>query len=299
MSVTKILLVDTEKNVLLAYKNVLEEEGYQVEIASSEEESLEKLSPKSASVVITESYLKNKSTTNLIKKIKHLYPEMYIIMISAIILKPDSYEEVINAGVDDYFPKPFSTRNLLITIKKGLKRRLLVLRNVQFEERLKYIEHLLTTDPYYSSSGRIICNTLYFHKKLREEIMRAERYKTHFSLLLFDLDPSDNGYKHLEPDKKQKISKEVSRILLDNTRQTDIITQYNGNFALILLETPHSGAKLLTERLQEHIITTFVLQDKLQNKQLLNNVKFDLISYPEHSQLINKWVSEAEKKRSN
>ncbi len=299
MSVTKILLVDTEKNVLLAYKNVLEEEGYQVEIASSEEESLEKLSPKSASVVITESYLKNKSTTNLIKKIKHLYPEMYIIMISAIMLKPDSYEEVIKAGVDDYFSKPFSTRNLLITIKKGLKRRLLVLRNVQFEERLKYIEYLISTDPYYSNSGKIICNTLYFQKKLREEIMRAERYKSHFSLLLFEIDPSDNGHKHLELAKKQKISKEVSRILLENTRQTDIITQYNGSFALILLETPYSRAKLLTERLQEQIVATPGLEDKSEDTQLLRNLRFDFISYPEHSELISKWVSEAEKKRSN
>jgi GGDEF domain-containing protein len=129
--------------------------------------------------------------------------------------------------------------------------------------------------------------------------MRAERYKSHFSLLLFEIDPSDNGHKHLELAKKQKISKEVSRILLENTRQTDIITQYNGNFALILLETPYSGAKLLTERLQEQIVATPGLEDKSEDTQLLRNLRFDFISYPEHSELISKWVSEAEKKRSN
>ena len=36
----KVLLVDTEKNVLLAYQAVLEEEGYQVEIATSVKQAL-------------------------------------------------------------------------------------------------------------------------------------------------------------------------------------------------------------------------------------------------------------------
>ena len=39
-----ILLLDTEKNVLLTYQTVLKEEGYQVDIATSEKEAIKKLS---------------------------------------------------------------------------------------------------------------------------------------------------------------------------------------------------------------------------------------------------------------
>lgn len=299
MSGEKVLLVDTEKNVLLAYQTVLEEEGYQVEIAHSEEEALEKLSSQNFSLLITEFYLKAKDTTNLVKRVKQYYPEIYIIMISAVTLKPDTYEEIIKAGVDDYFIKPFSCRSLLVNIQKGLKRRAVVIRNVQLEERLKNMELLFSSDPYCSNEDKIVCNNLYFQMKLRDETIRAKRYNSQFSLLLFDLSPSGDGYKHLEPEKKQVISNEISQILLENTRQTDVITQYNGNFALILIETSNDGTKILVERLQAQITNLPTIKEKSQYQQIAENVKFDYISYPEHSELIQKWVSEAEKKRSN
>lgn len=295
----KVLLVDTEKNVLLAYQTVLEEEGYQVNIAKSEKEALEKLSCQSFSVVITEFYLKGKNTIKMVKRIKQSYPEIQIIMISAVTLKQDTYEEIINVGVDDYFTKPFSSRSLLANIKKGLKRRALVIKNVKLEEKLTNMELLFSSDPYYSSEDKIVCNNLYFHKKLKEEIMRAKRYNHQFSLLLFDLNPSENGHEHLEPGNMQNIANEVSLILLEHTRQTDVITQYNGNFALILLETSNDGTKILTNRLQEQITDIPTIKKKPDYQQIVKNVKFDYVSYPEHSELIHKWVSEAEKKRSN
>ncbi len=160
----KVLLVDTEKNVLLAYQTVLEEEGYKVEIATSKDEALEKLSYQSFSVLITEFYLKGKTTIELVKKVKQDYPELYVIMISAATLKTDTYEEIINAGVDDYFIKPFSSRNLLVNIKKGLKLRALLMQNIQLEKNLKNMELLFSSDPYYSNETRISCNNLYFQK---------------------------------------------------------------------------------------------------------------------------------------
>jgi len=295
MSGEKVLLVDTEKNVLLAYQAVLEEEDYQVDIATSEKEALEKLSSQSFAVLITEFYLKGENTVNLVKHVKHYYPEIYIIMITAVSQKSDTYEEIINAGVDDYFKKPFSSKSLLVNIKKGLKRRALAVKNVQLEERLKNMEYLFSSDPYYSNKDKIICNNLYFHKRIRDEIVRAKRYNHQFSLLLFDLNPSGNMHKHLEPENKQNISNEVSKTLLKNTRQTDVITQYNGNFVLILLETSNNGSKILARRLQEQITNNPTIKNKLPYQQIANNLKFDHISYPEHTECIHKWVSESEK----
>ena len=274
----KILLVDTEKNVLLAYQAVLEEEGYKVDIATSEKESLDKLSCQSFSVLITEFYLKGKTTIELVKNVKQDYPELYTIMISAVTLKTDTYEEIINAGVDDYFIKPFSSKNLLVNIKKGLRIRAQLMRNAKLEESLKNMEFLISSDPYYSNETKILCNNLYFHKKLRDEIMRAQRYNNHFSLLLFDLNSSGNGHNDIDPKSRENISSAVSHILLEHTRQTDVITQYDGSFALILLETSNEGTKILAERLQEQIINIPIIKNAPQYQQITKNVKFDYVS---------------------
>ena len=295
----KVLLVDTKKNVLLAYQAVLEEEGYQVEIATSVKQALEKLSNHSFSVLITEFYLKGVITIEFVSRIKQDYPELYIIMISAVTLKSDAYEAIFNAGVDDYFTKPFSCKNLLVNIKKGLKLRALIIRSIQLEERLKNLELLFSTDPYYSNEDKILCNNLYFHKKLLDEIMRAQRYNNQFSLLLFDLNSSDNGHEDLDPKNIHNIINAISQILLNHIRQTDVITQYDGSFAIILLETPKEGTKVLAERLQNHIINTPITKNAPQDQQISKNVKFDFFSYPEHSETIHNWVGEAKRKRSN
>ena len=107
MSAERILLVDTEKNILLAYNAVLEEEGYRVEVASTVDEALQKLSLQSLAVLITELYLKGTSTIHMIKRVKRDHPEIYTIMITASSLNSEQYEEIIRAGVDDLFMKPF------------------------------------------------------------------------------------------------------------------------------------------------------------------------------------------------
>ena len=81
-------------------------------------------------------------------------------------------------------------------------------------------------------------------------------------------------------------------MLLKNTRRTDIITRYNGSFALILLEAKTDGTKILTERLQKQISHTPVIQ----GFNTCKNLNFDYYSYPDHSELIDKWIIEAEKK---
>ncbi len=173
------------------------------------------------------------------------------------------------------------------------------MKNIHLEENLKNMELLFSSDPYYSNETKLLCNNLYFQKKLREEIMRAKRYNNRFSLLLFDLNSSGNGHKDLDPKNRETISSAVSHILLEHTRQTDVITQFDGSFALILLETSNEGTKILAERLQEQIINIPIIKNEPQYQQITKNVKFDYGSYPEQSEMIHNWASKAEKKRSN
>jgi len=293
MAGESILLVDTEKNILITYQAVLEEEGFRVDIAFNEKEAFKKLESNNFAVLVTEFYLKGENTLNMVKQVKKHHPEIYIIMISAVSLNAETYEEVIDAGVDDFFTKPFYTRNLLANIKKGFKRRASIIETIQSRQRLDKMEHMFDEYPCYSDQDKSICHSYCFLKRLKDEIIRAERYNHTFSLLLFDISKSGNGKNKPDSEKSQEIANEISAILLKNTRQTDVITYYNGDFALILLETPKDGTKVLAGRLKGKITSI------PQHQHIVENVTCDSVSYPEQSESIRQWISEVDRKRSN
>ena len=293
MSGEKILLVDTEKNVLLAYKAVLQEEGYRVETATNEEEAFKKMAEENFSVVITELYLKSRSTTGLIKQIKQNYPDVYIIMITATSLSPETYEKIINTGVDDYFTKPFSPQALLANIKKGLRRRQVLIKNRELETRLASID-----TKAYSYNRQLprentkpIFNKSYFSTMLQHEIVRAKRYKHSFSLMTFDIHPEKNSVQIAQPASKQELADELSQILINHTRKTDIITIYNGTIALILVETPKDGALVFQTRLQKEIEHTFS-KNSAEDSLPFDTINIDFLTYPEQSQCIEEWMED-------
>ena len=95
MNKENILLLDTEKNVLLAYRTILEEEGFQVSTAFNEDEALSKISQQNFAVVISEYYLKGKNTLNLVKQIAHSFPDTYVAIISNVPPTSEMYENAI------------------------------------------------------------------------------------------------------------------------------------------------------------------------------------------------------------
>jgi len=200
MTTERILLVDTEKNVLLAYNAVLLEEGYKVEVASTIEDALEKLSFQSLAVLITELYLKGANTINMIKQAKRDYPEIYIIMITANSLTSEQYEEIIFAGADDIFMKPFSPKDLLITIKKGLKRRSMIVDFLCLEEKVKKLQQISPPIDDYNGNRKLSSNKHYFNRIVEKEIIRSKRYAHPFSIILLDMKPfaDDNENKKLQ-----------------------------------------------------------------------------------------------------
>lgn len=292
MSAERILLVDTEKNILLAYNAVLEEEGYRVEVASTVDEALQKLSLQSLAVLITELYLKGTSTIHMIKRVKRDHPEIYTIMITASSLNSEQYEEIIRAGVDDLFMKPFPPRDLLITINKGLKRRSLVVDFLSLEEKVKRLQRSsLAADEPYGARG-LVRNSLYINSIVEKEITRSKRYNHPFSMVILDIPGEQVGGEGAPADEKTTISHEIASILLHHTRKTDIISSFNGSFVLLLVETSLDGTKTLARRLQGEILRIPLLKDKYGDQQLSDTMKVDCLSYPQHADHIQRRVHE-------
>ncbi|MFB3897533.1 MAG: response regulator, partial [bacterium] len=116
-----ILILEIDQNVTWTLKTLLENEGYPVVVANSIERALGNFSNLMISGVITEYRIENVSTLEAIRKLKETFPGTYVMMITNNETKMDEYEEIIEAGVDDYFLKPISIKKILLHLRKGLK----------------------------------------------------------------------------------------------------------------------------------------------------------------------------------
>jgi len=94
----------------------------------------------------------------------------------------------------------------------------------------------------------------FFEKTLDEELERSRRYKSTFSLVMFDIDhfkKFNDTYGHLQGD---RIIREIARILRRAIRQVDFPARYGGEeFALILPAVDMKGALVVAERLRKRV----------------------------------------------
>ena len=91
-------------------------------------------------------------------------------------------------------------------------------------------------------------------ERLEEEAERVSRHGSALSVLLFDLDhfkKVNDTYGH---DAGDSVLKGVAAVAEDVKRITDVVARTGGEeFALVLPETGHDGAKKLANRLREAI----------------------------------------------
>ncbi len=97
-------------------------------------------------------------------------------------------------------------------------------------------------------------NHRYFQEQLLEEIYRAERYKRHLSLMMFDID-NFSQYNHMYGYAVgDSALKETGAIIKENTRLADIACRYGaGEFVVILPETRLKEALIVGEKIREKI----------------------------------------------
>jgi diguanylate cyclase (GGDEF)-like protein len=93
-----------------------------------------------------------------------------------------------------------------------------------------------------------------FEKALDDEIKRAQRYKSVFSLMMLDIDhfkELNDTYGHLQGD---LVIKEIASLLKESVRNIDLSARYGGEeFAIILPEVSAKGAGTVAERVRRKI----------------------------------------------
>ena len=91
----------------------------------------------------------------------------------------------------------------------------------------------------------------YFNERLGEEVGRARRYSHPLSMLIIDLDnfkQVNDRCGHVEGD---SVLRKVGRMLMDTTRQADVVCRFGGDeFAVLLPETGSEDAGRTAERIR-------------------------------------------------
>jgi len=120
MATEIILIVDPEAHTQWTLKTLLESEGYNVITANTIDSARKKISNSELSSLITEYWVNHSSTLGVIRDFKKLFPEAYVMMLANGEVQENEYREVLDAGVDDFFLKPFSSKKILLHLRKGL-----------------------------------------------------------------------------------------------------------------------------------------------------------------------------------
>ncbi len=256
-----ILLIDPFKNLLNAYRMILEEEGYTVESALNLEEASLLLHRNRHSVIIIEYIYPYESTEEFIEKVRKNIPEIYILMVANALIDGETFERLFQKGVDDFILKPYSPDRILVLIKKGLKQRELMI-------HLKELSQFYPFHPVTHQINEYIFNQSFFQRTCQQELKRAKRHKHPISLILINISNTSGV-----SDEVDKFLQELLFLIRKQTRSEDVLGRSNGEISLLLPETDQTGCQALIKRLY-HIVEN---NPKFQTDESLRFFKKNLL----------------------
>src|SRR6266567_1407795 len=123
-----LLVVDDEKNMRLSLEAVMAEEGYEVRAVDSAEQALRLLEQEEFFMIITDARLNGMSGYEFLGQLKHRWPNLPVLMITAF-ATPKLAVEAIKAGAIDYLAKPFAPEELLHAVARCAERHRLLVEN--------------------------------------------------------------------------------------------------------------------------------------------------------------------------
>ncbi|HAR36642.1 MAG TPA: Fis family transcriptional regulator [Acidobacteria bacterium] len=131
-----IHLIDDEPIIHDVLGQILEAEGYSVEISASGEEALKKFEEQKFDLILLDLLMPGMDGLEVLKQIKRIDPEAMVIIITAY-ASVESALAAIKMGAYDYIQKPFKNDELLMTIRRALEHRQLQEENIRLRSELK------------------------------------------------------------------------------------------------------------------------------------------------------------------
>ena len=120
MSKANILVVDDQDSIRHFVGHALEDEGYTVRVTGSVREAREAIGQDLPDVAILDLKLPDGNGLELLREIKHLQPEVTVILMTAF-GELETAVEAMSAGAFWFVKKPFQNEELLALVARGLE----------------------------------------------------------------------------------------------------------------------------------------------------------------------------------
>jgi DNA-binding response OmpR family regulator len=117
----RILIVDDEPSIVMAVRDELAFEGFEVESAVDGPEGIVRARELRPDVLLLDLMLPGLNGFEICRQLRSEMPELWIIMLT---VRGQEVDRVmgLELGADDYVTKPFSLRELVARVKVGLRR---------------------------------------------------------------------------------------------------------------------------------------------------------------------------------
>jgi len=243
------------------FKNVI--------VAVNGEDGLKKFQENEIDLVISDIRMPKMDGVEMSKKIKEVKPDIPILIITAH-QEADYLLECIKCSVDAYILKPVDAKKLEETIYSIANRIFCDIAKAEYEkhlermveERTKELERahdqLVSMVNHDSMTG--LHNRRYFNEISTTLMHITKRNKSDLSVLMIDIDnfkSINDRYGHLLGD---KVIQEIANILINATRESDIVVRFGGEeFVVLLPNTAVEGANKIAHKIKERINSTEVL----------------------------------------
>jgi len=239
-----ILIVDDSAVIRMTIGEYLRIFGYAIDAAENAEQALSILQSKKIDVVITDIKMNGgMDGLELTGQIKKSYDSDVIVITGH--SKDYSYEEAIDRGADDIVFKPFNPEELLLRLKRVLRKRNLT------QERDRVLMELKTLAITDSLTG--LYNRRHFYHELEIEISRVIRHGHRLSLLLIDIDDFkkyNDRHGHIDGD---KVLRKTADLIASCMRKMDSAYRYGGEEFTLILGCDFETACRVAERLRTSI----------------------------------------------
>jgi len=268
-----ILLVEDDEDDYLILRNCLMEVGgqtkFQLDWVTTYQAGLTHIQRANHDLYLIDNYLGEKSGLDLLKEAIQAGCQVPMIIITGR-SAPEIDQASLLAGATDYLEKSQITGQLLErSIRYAIERNRL----------LQQIRELAIRDTLTGLYNRRELNRF-----LAYELIKSQRYKHPFSLLLMDIDhfkEINDSFGHRTGD---EILKQVAQLLLSHTRGCDLPARYGGDeFIIVLPETPAGQAWYGAERIRK-VVAALTIQVSNGNKPVEKfeiTISIGIAEYPD------------------
>ncbi len=136
MDKARVLIVDDEQAARVGLSEIISAWGYETQSASDGVEALEIASDFQPGAVITDVFMPRLDGFGLLTRLRDIYPETAVILLTGQGSVEDAVRAVIEEGAFYYFEKPINTRQLNVVLQRAIERTATQLENTRLRRQL-------------------------------------------------------------------------------------------------------------------------------------------------------------------